>query len=157
MTAERKANLNGIYDVHTNVVQYPKIMQPTHARWVQIDDDEVAAKVQAGTYVPEKDTIFPPVDPIYSRNYMVVDTYYDSNPTTNYNPGLDGDSRDLGFNGLSAITPEVYAALVEEHPECVQAFDEALARELEYKKKWQSETTDTLRKAPVIDKGVISL
>lgn len=29
----RRENLEGVYDVHTNYIQYPKIMQPTHARW----------------------------------------------------------------------------------------------------------------------------
>ncbi|CAG8922581.1 unnamed protein product [Penicillium salamii] len=32
----RRANLNGVYDVHTNIMQYPKIMQPTHARWERV-------------------------------------------------------------------------------------------------------------------------
>jgi chromatin structure-remodeling complex protein RSC7 len=32
----RRANLNGVYDVHTNIMQIPKIMQPTHARWERI-------------------------------------------------------------------------------------------------------------------------
>ncbi|KAJ5774497.1 Chromatin-remodelling complex RSC SWI/SNF subunit Rsc7/Swp82 [Penicillium paradoxum] len=32
----RRANLGGVYDVHTNTMQYPKIMQPTHARWERV-------------------------------------------------------------------------------------------------------------------------
>ena len=36
MTSLRHANLDGVYDTHTNVMFYPKIMQPTHARWEQI-------------------------------------------------------------------------------------------------------------------------
>lgn len=32
----RRANLGGVYDVHTNIMQYPKIMQPTHARWERV-------------------------------------------------------------------------------------------------------------------------
>ncbi|CAG8134445.1 unnamed protein product [Penicillium olsonii] len=32
----RRVNLNGVYDVHTNIMQYPKIMQPTHARWERV-------------------------------------------------------------------------------------------------------------------------
>lgn len=36
MTELRRANLNGIYDTHTNMMFYPKIMQPTHAKWEQI-------------------------------------------------------------------------------------------------------------------------
>jgi chromatin structure-remodeling complex protein RSC7 len=33
----RRENLNGTYDIHTNLMQYPKIMQPTHARWERIE------------------------------------------------------------------------------------------------------------------------
>ena len=36
MTELRRANLNGVYDTHTNMMFYPKIMQPTHARWEQV-------------------------------------------------------------------------------------------------------------------------
>ncbi|KAL4811517.1 chromatin remodelling complex Rsc7/Swp82 subunit-domain-containing protein [Aspergillus unguis] len=32
----RQQNLGGIYDIHTNIIQYPKIMQPTHARWERL-------------------------------------------------------------------------------------------------------------------------
>lgn len=36
MTELRRANLNGVYDTHTNMMFYPKIMQPTHARWEHV-------------------------------------------------------------------------------------------------------------------------
>ena len=32
----RRANLDGVYDVHTNIMQVPSIMQPTHARWERV-------------------------------------------------------------------------------------------------------------------------
>jgi len=32
----RRANLDGVYDTHTNMMFYPRIMQPTHAKWEQI-------------------------------------------------------------------------------------------------------------------------
>jgi chromatin structure-remodeling complex protein RSC7 len=32
----RRANLKGVYEVHTNTMQYPKIMQPTHVRWEEV-------------------------------------------------------------------------------------------------------------------------
>ncbi|KAI9045800.1 uncharacterized protein KD926_007103 [Aspergillus affinis] len=43
----RRANLDGYYDIHTNVLQYPKIMQPTHARWERLPppDPRVATKI----------------------------------------------------------------------------------------------------------------
>ncbi|KAA8644774.1 hypothetical protein EYZ11_002175 [Aspergillus tanneri] len=43
----RRANLDGYYDIHTNAMQYPKIMQPSHARWERLPppDPRVAAKL----------------------------------------------------------------------------------------------------------------
>ncbi|KAL4896532.1 chromatin remodelling complex Rsc7/Swp82 subunit-domain-containing protein [Aspergillus ambiguus] len=43
----RRVNLEGTYEIHTNVMQYPKIMQPTHARWERLPppDPRVAAKL----------------------------------------------------------------------------------------------------------------
>jgi chromatin structure-remodeling complex protein RSC7 len=32
----RRENLQGLYDIHTNIMQYPKIMQPTHVRWESV-------------------------------------------------------------------------------------------------------------------------
>lgn len=32
----RRHNLDGVYDSHTNMMFYPTIMQPTHAKWEQI-------------------------------------------------------------------------------------------------------------------------
>ncbi|RDL42204.1 Uncharacterized protein BP5553_02183 [Venustampulla echinocandica] len=153
--AIRRANLNGIYDPNTNTMQYPKIMQPTHARWEQIDDNEIEAK----GYVPDDDndgearSIFPPVKPIYSRNFMIVDTYYESPAAANPGvPGPDGDVYDLGLNGLSSISDDIKSELP---PECLKALNEALDRELEWKEKWGSEGRDGHRRAPVIDKGTI--
>ncbi|TKA78812.1 hypothetical protein B0A55_02234 [Friedmanniomyces simplex] len=34
--AARRANLDGVYDAHTNMMFYPQIMQPTHVKWEQI-------------------------------------------------------------------------------------------------------------------------
>ncbi|PWY76284.1 nuclear localization protein NPL6 [Aspergillus heteromorphus CBS 117.55] len=46
----RRANLGGQYDIHTNVMQYPKIMQPTHVRWERLPppDPHVATKLEKG-------------------------------------------------------------------------------------------------------------
>ncbi|OJD23981.1 hypothetical protein ACJ73_04660 [Blastomyces percursus] len=38
--AARRENLDGQYDIHTNTIQYPKIMQPTHVRWEAIPPPE---------------------------------------------------------------------------------------------------------------------
>ncbi|KAE8146493.1 nuclear localization protein NPL6 [Aspergillus avenaceus] len=46
----RRGNNGGVYDVHTNAMQYPKIMQPSHARWERLPppDPRVASKLSKG-------------------------------------------------------------------------------------------------------------
>ncbi|KAJ5047240.1 uncharacterized protein L3040_003079 [Drepanopeziza brunnea f. sp. 'multigermtubi'] len=151
----RRQILKGSYDVHTNVKHYPKIMQPTHARWEQIDDHEetATAPLTNGDSENRAETdFFTPVKPIYSKNFMIVDTVYET-PASNFGvPGPDGDFHDLGFNGLSSISDDVKAELPDD---CRMALEEALAKELEWKSRWGSETADGHRKAPIIDKGVV--
>ena len=131
-------------------------MQPTHAKWVQIDDEAEANGQLTNGHTNEEDevpTMFTPVKPIYSRNYMIVDTAYETPQYSNLGvPGPDGDVYDMGFNGLSSISDDIKAELP---PECLVAFEEALAKELEWKNKWGTEGTDAHRKAPTIDKGLI--
>jgi chromatin structure-remodeling complex protein RSC7 len=45
----RRANLGGVYDVHTNIMQYPKIMQPTHARWERVPPAPAATSAELTT------------------------------------------------------------------------------------------------------------
>jgi chromatin structure-remodeling complex protein RSC7 len=144
-----------VYDVHTNTMHYPKTMQPTHAKWVQINDEaETNGLTNGHTHEDEETpTLFPPVKPIYSRNYMIVDTAYETPEFSNLGvPGPDGDVHDMGFNGLASIPDDVKAELP---PDCLAAFEEALAKEMAWKTKWGTEGSDGMRKAPTIDKGVI--
>ena len=155
--ALRRKNLNGIYDTHTNIMQYPRTMQPTHAKWIQIDDNKVEADSRLLREEAEEnqhaDSMFTPVKPVYSRNYMIVDTVYESAPSSSYGvPGPDGEIHDLGFNGLSSVSEEIKAELP---PECLAAFEKALANEMQWKTQWGTESTDSSRKAPAIDKGLI--
>ena len=46
----RRANLDGVYDTHTNMMFYPKIMQPTHARWEQIPPPHTGSDQKQLTY-----------------------------------------------------------------------------------------------------------
>ncbi|KAL3427825.1 nuclear localization protein [Phlyctema vagabunda] len=154
LSAIRRSNLNGIYDPHTNVMHYPKIMQPTHAKWEQIDDHaaELGQNKSWEVNAP-KETMFTPVKPVYSRNYMIVDTAYESSPSTNFGlPGPDGDAQDVGFNGLSSVPDDIKAELP---PECLKAFEETLAKEQAWKNQFKTERLDTSRRAPAIDKGLI--
>lgn len=45
----RRANLGGVYDVHTNIMQHPKIMQPTHARWERVSPIPASAPTELAT------------------------------------------------------------------------------------------------------------
>ncbi|KAF9892767.1 hypothetical protein FE257_001169 [Aspergillus nanangensis] len=47
LSSVRRTNLEGVYDIHTNAMQYPKIMQPSHARWERLPppDPRVASKL----------------------------------------------------------------------------------------------------------------
>ena len=132
-------------------------MQPTHARWEQIDDYEVQEKIENGEIEEPKagETMFRPIDPVVSRNYMIIDTVFEA-PPYNYPsrlvPGPDGDSFDIGFNGLSAVTDDVKDCLP---PECREAFDEALEKEREWKSKWGGESVDGHRRMPKIFLGQV--
>ena len=136
-------------------MQYPKSMQPTHARWEQIDDNEAEANSAYANTNENESNFFPTVKPIYSRNYMIVDTVMESAPASNMGiPGPDSEGIDLSFNGLSGVSQEIRDTLPAESR---AAFEEALAREKLWKGKWNTEMTDGCRRDPRIDKGVITL
>jgi chromatin structure-remodeling complex protein RSC7 len=98
-------------------------------------------------------SILPPVKPIYSRHFLIVDTLYENPMSSQLGvPGPDGDVHDIGFSGLSSIPDDIRNELP---PENRRAFEEALAKELEWKTKWRTEAEDSMRKAPIIDKGLI--
>jgi chromatin structure-remodeling complex protein RSC7 len=98
-------------------------------------------------------TIFTPVKPVHAQHFLIVDTVYENPPYSHLGlPGPDGDGIDLGFKGLSSISEDIYNELP---PECRKAFEGALAKELEWKKKWRTETEDSMRRPPIIDKGLI--
>lgn len=138
IAAQRRANLDGVYDPHTNTIQYPKIMQPTHARWERLPlpestatrkltegmsslqlsngvptEDERARETERGRtgQKQRKNTIFPPVPPALARRFAVVDIVYETPEShTLGRPGPDGDMNDIGPNGLLRM-------LDPEHPE----------------------------------------
>jgi chromatin structure-remodeling complex protein RSC7 len=157
----RRAKLNGIYDPHTNSIHYPKTMQPTHARWEQINDYELEAKSKLlnGHADEEREdkvqSIFTPIKPIYSKNYRIIDTVYESAPSSNLGvPGTGAYVSDLGFNGLANVPDEIKAELP---PECLAAFEKTLAKEMEWKNRWSTEAKDSQRRQPIIDKGLVVL
>lgn len=170
-TALRHANLDGVYDTNTNMMFYPKIMQPTHARWEQIPPPNTASQLDLkhltnglpnGPNLPngtsdhdtntvdasepqDEPTLFTPIPPIISRNFTILDTTFTSPPLsgTGY-PGPDGHVEDLasGPNGLSSVPDEVVEELPEE---CRRAFEQARQMQREWKKQWGTEKETSLR------------
>lgn len=127
----RKSTMAGIYDVHTNSMQYPQIMQPTHCRWERVPPADLnedmsslsltnkesttaeATQTEPPTSVdptandnPDENptTSFPPVPTHISNDYVVQDIIYQSPPYSNMGiPGPDGDLRSFHPNGLVSI------------------------------------------------------
>lgn len=169
MAATRKSTHSGVYDPHTNMMFFPKTMQPTHAKWEQIPpptQPESTPHLANGTahtngdstsdptsldlssqqnHNPQQPTIFTPVPPAVSRNYAVIDTAYTAPPLTSAGyPGPDGSITDptSGSQGLSQIPQD----LLDELPEdCRRAFESARAAEVGWKKQWGGEAESCLR------------
>jgi chromatin structure-remodeling complex protein RSC7 len=167
MTTWRRGNLDGVYDTHTNMMFYPTIMQPTHAKWEQIPPPSAPSSPETekkqltngdlpngtanhhdepvDTDVSQQPTIFGPVPPVVSRNFTVVDTTFTSPPLsgTGY-PGPDGSVLDpaSGPNGLSSIPDDIVDELPEE---CRKAFEEARRTEDAWKRRWGTEKESGMR------------
>ena len=168
MAATRKSTHGGVYDPHTNMMFYPKAMQPTHAKWEQIpptsqsgstpqlangtahtngnsNSDPMSLDLPNSSQTPQQPTIFAPVPPVVSRNYAVIDTAYTAPPISAAGfPGPDGSITDptSGSQGLSQIPQD----LLDELPEdCRRAFESARAAEVGWKKQWGSEGDSCLR------------
>jgi chromatin structure-remodeling complex protein RSC7 len=153
--AQRKACWEGVYDTHTNAMHYPRITQPTHARWEPVLDDETDSVEKAITNGHTADhnqpdsqphsgaTIFDKVSTIVARNFMVTDTFFES-PALNGAgiPGVDGAVLDVGPNGLPAVTPEMLELLPVE---CREALVREKEKETDWKTRWTSEVENGMR------------
>lgn len=158
----RQANLDGVYDPNTNMMFYPKIMQPTHAKWEQIPAEPAASESKThltnghtnghnhdhnhdAMDTDNKSSLFSKVPSVISRNFTVVDTAFSSAPLSNAGyPGPDGHVFDpsSGPNGLSTVSQD----LIEELPEeCRKAFLEARNLELGWKRSWGTEANSCQR------------
>ncbi|KAJ6020989.1 Chromatin-remodelling complex RSC SWI/SNF subunit Rsc7/Swp82 [Penicillium herquei] len=118
----RKTNMGGVYEVHTNVMQYPQITQPTHVRYEHVPPPSIdprenlmgglsslnlapgpATTEDAGSpsnnessTIPSdttQSTIFSPVPKSVSDNYMVQDIIFEAPPYSNM--GIPGPAGDL--------------------------------------------------------------
>ena len=159
INALRRQNQNGVYDIHTNTMQYPANMQPTHARIQQVSPVDPDSEDQSTSRT------FPPLQPSVARNFMVTDTYLETPPTgiapasfdappVSYGPDKGAYSSDFlaPFRGLSAISDDIKNELP---PECRKAFDEALEKEKAWHQKWGTEKETKSRRSPTIDKAIV--
>lgn len=167
MAATRKATHNGVYDPNTNMMFFPTIMQPTHAKWEQVSPSvatESTRHLTNGTAYTNgngnsdlmnidhqtssqqnPNTLFSDVPAVVSRNYAIVDTAYTAPPISNAGfPGPDGAVTDptSGTQGLSSIPSDLLDELPEE---CRKAFEEAKAAEVGWKQQWGTEAQSGMR------------
>jgi chromatin structure-remodeling complex protein RSC7 len=163
IAANRKANLKGLYDPHTNLMHYPKITQPTHVKWEELTTEPSQQSLPkltngvshvtngvhhvdlngASTNHAPTSTMFAPISQVISRNFLVIDTKYESPPISGLGiPGPDGDVLDVGPNGLPDVTDEILAELP---PDCRKALEDAKAKEAGWKQRWGNEVEDGAR------------
>ncbi|KAL8954149.1 MAG: hypothetical protein Q9222_000033 [Ikaeria aurantiellina] len=134
----RRQNLDGVYDPHTNILQYPKIMQPTHARW-----EAYSIASPDAMDLGEGDSKFPNVPAILKRNFMVADTYYVGPSTSGYGfPGPEGNIQDIGAPDRAAIADRGAPLLP---PECQAALQSAHNEASEWRNFWTGEDVDGAR------------
>lgn len=91
----------------------------------------------------QTETIFPPVQPLYSRNFLIVDTHFVTPPISGLGvPGPDGDVFDITQNSLADVTSDVVSELP---PDCLKAFAEVRNEESQWKHSWATENDDGSR------------
>ncbi|KAK4110236.1 hypothetical protein N656DRAFT_830878 [Canariomyces notabilis] len=162
LTAVRRANLNGVYDIHTNQMHYPRIMQPTHARIEPVAADKEDPNNPSDT----SSSIFPPLKPAISRNFLVLDTHFETPPAGVSPVAYDVPFRTspadaeasaaadflAPFKGLAAVSDEIRDLLPDE---CRAAFDQARNQELAWFSRWGDEKDVAARREPVVDKAIV--
>ncbi|KAF5125875.1 Chromatin structure-remodeling complex subunit rsc7 [Metarhizium anisopliae] len=147
INAIRKFNNAGVYDIHTNMLQYPAIMQPTRVRIEQVSPDEEAAS--------KGSVKFPPVPLRMARNFLVMDTYCEGAPRNDASvrPNSEMPAEFVAsFNGLVSVSDEIKDLLPAE---CRKAFDEALEAEVDFQSRWGTEKEKMSRRDPIIDKAIV--
>jgi chromatin structure-remodeling complex protein RSC7 len=133
---------------------YPKIMQPTHARWEQLPTSPhlngAHPNTKSSTAIvdltlhrepsPPAKSIFTPIPPVIARNFLTADTVFIRPPISNVGvPGPDGGTDDVGPPGLMDIPDDIIAELPQE---CRIAFKEAREQERRWKSSFGTERDD---------------
>lgn len=139
-------------------MQYPKIMQPTHARWERVSPTSNVVRTDADRDLTNgskytagltegrdqsNHTIFHDIPAVFTRNFMITDTYY-TTPSASVlgYPGPDADLLDVGPGGLTQMPEHAGADLPED---CRLSFDQAKMKEREWKESWATEHSDGAR------------
>lgn len=147
LSAARQYQSKGIYDIHTNMMHFPAVMQPTHVRIEQLPLTDGES--------PSESKTFPDVPPRVARNFLVMDTHMETPPsgvsTSAYGVTATADFL-TPFRGLDAVSDDIKDLLP---PECRQAFDDAAAEEQAWKGRWGKESEVTCRREPTIDKAIV--
>ena len=131
LSAARKQNFDGLYDIHTNSFQWPGHLQSTHARWEKVNGESIDAKATNSHHLP-------PLSPAYARNFRIHDLCVETAPdSTLGEPGYNADE-----NNLRSIPGQVQDELPVE---CLEALHAAQQRESAWESKWSSEKADGLR------------
>ncbi|KIH87118.1 chromatin structure-remodeling complex protein RSC7 [Sporothrix brasiliensis 5110] len=171
LTAARGTTLAGVYDIHTNLVQYPASMQPQRARAVLVQDGAEAVAGDGADADADATTAFPALSPLVARNFYVADMHLETPPAGiapaaydryridddgggNNNNAVDNKQADLlaPFQGLAAVPDDIRALLPAE---CRAAFDAAVDKEQAWFGQWGPEATSMSRREPVIDKAIV--
>lgn len=93
---------------------------------------------KARTLLSDLATKLPVLDPVYGRNFRIHDTCLESAPES----ALGKPGAEAGDNTLSSIPADI---LEELSPEELISFQDARAREADWRSKWRTERFDGLR------------
>ncbi|KAL8856742.1 MAG: hypothetical protein Q9178_006699 [Gyalolechia marmorata] len=140
IAAMRQKNLEGVYDTHTNSLQYPKIMQPTHAQWEESTCPTYSPSAESDQ---ARESRFPRVPAILKRNFLISDIYYVNPPVSDVGyPGPDGDVLDVGSPGVATTSESVAADMPAD---CLRALKRARSDAMKWKNSWAGEGRDGAR------------
>ncbi|KAL8874072.1 MAG: hypothetical protein Q9174_000543 [Haloplaca sp. 1 TL-2023] len=143
ISSVRQQNLAGAYDPHTNVLQYPRIMQATHACWEALPASSDSISQKSAHADAQVGLGFSEVSSILERNFLVADTYFQGPPGSNFGiPGPDGHILDIGPPGLSAIDDQAADTLPAD---CQRALQSARDQAFMWKQAWGGESRDGAR------------
>ncbi|CAI4216284.1 unnamed protein product [Parascedosporium putredinis] len=103
LTAVRLGQVSGVYEIHTNMMHYPAMMQPTHAKFEQ----QPLANEES---TPTESKHFPPLPSRVARNFQVLDVHMEMPPagisTAAYGKTVTAEFLNP-FRGLGAVSDDI--------------------------------------------------